>query len=51
MGDMEVLEAKLLTPGQPLGHPQKFWGLTVQTSYVEDLEAKLMTPSQLLGHP
>ena len=51
MGDMEVLEAKLLTPSQPLGHPWKFWGLTVQTSYVEDLEAKLKTPGQLLGHP
>ena len=31
----ENLEAKLLTPGQPLGYPCKHWGITVQTSYCE----------------
>ena len=39
------------TAGQLLRYSWKLWGLTVQTSYVEDLEAKLKTPGQLLGHP
>ena len=31
----EDLEDKLLTPGQLLGKPWNFWGVIVQTSYVE----------------
>ena len=31
----EDLEAKLLTPGNVLGHPWKPWGITAQTSYVK----------------
>ena len=32
---LKDLDAKRLTPGQLLGCPWKFWGITLQTSYME----------------